>query len=184
MERPKDTEIKGKQKFMQNPKADISVKNEQKEQKQEAKQETKQEKKIEIKKGSIKKTEAVVNGMDIGISLKQAVALCNYIRGKNIDKAIMLVEEVRDFKKPLPMRGELPHRHGIMSGRNPVKASGEFIRLLKSLKANAIANELELEKVRIFCKANLAPRPYKRFGKGRFKRSHVTLKLIEPKIKK
>jgi hypothetical protein len=76
------------------------------------------------------------------------------------------------------MRGEIPHKKGIMSGRYPVNALGHFIKLLKSLNSNALVNELELEKYKISCKANLASRPYRRFGKGQFKRTHVEIKLI------
>ena len=78
------------------------------------------------------------------------------------------------------MRGEIPHRKGkgMMSGRYPVNASGEFIKLLKSLKSNAIVNELELEKCRLACMPNVAARQYRRFGRGRFKRTHVQVKLI------
>lgn len=144
----------------------------------------KDKKKKEIKVDRPKKTDAVVNGRNLPISTKYAVAICNYIRGKNIDKVILMLEEVEKFKKPVPMKGEIPHRKGkIMSGRYPIKAVREFIKVLKSLKANAIVNELELEKYVLFCKANIASRPYKRFGRARFKRTHVTLKLILPKKK-
>jgi ribosomal protein L22 len=128
-----------------------------------------------------RKTEAVVNGNDLHIGRKHAVALSNFIRGKNIDKAISELEEVEKMKKPIPMRGEIPHRHGMMSGRYPVKGAGIFIMLLKSLKSNAIANDLELEDLKIFVMSNRASRPYKRFGQGRFKRTHVTIKLIPKK---
>lgn len=131
-----------------------------------------------------KKTGAVVNARNLSISTKHAIAVCDYIWGKNIDEAISMLEEVSKFKKPIPMKGEIPHRKGrIMSGRYPIKASREFIKLLKSLKANALVNGLELEKYVVFCKADVAPRPYKRFGRARFKRSHVTLKLILPRKK-
>jgi len=127
-----------------------------------------------------KRTEAVVNGRNLPISTKQAVAICRYIKNKNIDKAILMLEEAEKFKRAIPMKGEIPHRKGkIMSGRYPVKAVREFIKLLKSLKANALANELELEKCLVLGKADVAPRPYRRFGRTRFKRTHVTLKLIQ-----
>jgi len=142
-------------------------------------------KKEKIEDNRPKKIDAVVNGRNLPISTKYSVAICNYIRGKNIDKAIFMLEEVEKFKKPVPMKGEIPHRKGkIMSGRYPIKAVREFIKVLKSLKANAIVNELEIEKYVLFCKANIAPRPYKRFGRARFKRTHVTLKLILPVKKK
>jgi len=130
-----------------------------------------------------KKTEAIVNGLGLHISKKHSVAICNFIRGKNIDKAIEMLGDVLKFKKPVPMRGEIPHKKGIMSGRYPLNAAKEFIVLLKSLRANAIVNELELEKLVIFCKADLASRPYKRFGRKKAKRCHVTIKLV-PIIKK
>jgi ribosomal protein L22 len=125
-----------------------------------------------------KKTEAVINGKDLHISTKHSIAVCNFIRNKNIEKAIEELELAEKMKKPIPMRGEIPHKKGIMSGRYPVNAIKAFIKLLKSLKANAIVNELELEKYKIFCKANIASRPYKRFGQGRSKRTHVQIKLI------
>ena len=157
--------------------ADKKIKQEVKE---EIKENTEEDKKIEKKEiKRIKKTEAVVHGKSLFISTKHAVAICNLIRGKNIDKAISILENVEKMKIAVPMRGEIPHRKGkIMSGRYPVKAAKEFIKLLKSLKANALMNELELEKYKIFCKANIASRPYRRFGKGRFKRTHVEIKLI------
>ncbi len=144
-------------------------------------------KKSEEKNEKSKKNESIVNGKNLGISTKHAVAICNYIRSENIDAAIAKLEQVENFKKAIPMKGEIPHRKGkIMSGRYPIKAVKEIVKLLKSLKANAIVDELELEKYVIFCKANVAARPYRRFGQTKFKRSHVTLKLILPvkKIKK
>ena len=142
--------------------------------------EDKKEHKTEDKKET--KKQAIVNGRDLPVSLKHAVAICNFIKGKEIDRAIAMLEEVVKMKKPVPMRGEIPHRHGMNkasgSGRYPVKAAGIFIILLKSLKSNAIVNELELEKYKVHAIPNLAPRPYKRFGQGRFKRAHVTIKLI------
>ncbi len=157
--------------------------------KQEIKQENKpEEKKEETKKkvvevSKIKKTEALVKGLNLSISTKQSIAICNFIRNKNIEKAILELEDAAKMKIAIPMRGEIPHKKGIMSGRYPVKSIKEFIRLLKSLKSNAIANELELEKVKIACMANVAARPYRRFGRKRFKRTNVEVKLI-PIVKK
>lgn len=130
-----------------------------------------------------KKTEAIVNGKDLSASPKHAIALCNFIKGKEIDKAILELEEVVRQKRAIPMRGEIPHRRGMMSGRYPTKAAGFFIKLLKSLKSNAMVNEMELEKYKIHAISNLAPRPFRRFGQGKFKRCHVTIKLIPITIK-
>ena len=144
-----------------------------------------EDKKVEPKKDDKKpksegpkKTEAVVNGKDLRISTKHAVAVCNFIRGKNVDLAINNLEEVSKMKRAIPMRGEIPHRKGMMSGRYPINAVFEFLKLLRSVKANAITNELELEKVKIFCVPNVASRPRSRFGQKRHKRTHVQIKLI------
>ena len=138
----------------------------------------KKEDKEEIKETKTKRTDATVNATDLPISTKHAIAVCNFIRNMNIDKALKKLELAEKMKIPVPMRGEIPHRKGIMSGRYPVSALGHFIKVIKSLKSNALVNELELEKYKIFCKANVASRPYRRFGKGRFKRTHVQVKLI------
>ena len=145
----------------------------------ETKKEEKKSKKLDEIKS--KKTEAVVNISGLPISTKHSVAICNFIRGKNIDNAIAILEPVQMLKRAIPMKGEIPHRKGdMMSGRYPVKAAGEFIKILKSLKANAIVNELELEKYVIFCKADVASRPYRKSGRARGKRTNVQIKLILP----
>jgi len=137
----------------------------------------------ELKKSEIskvaKKTEAKVNGKSLPISTKHSIAVCNFIRGKDIDTAIKMLEDVRQYKRAVPMRGEIPHRKGIMSGRYPQNAVMHFVKLLNSLKSNAIVNEMEYETYKLFCVSNVASRPYRRFGRGRFKRTHVELKLVK-----
>jgi len=151
------------------------IKEETKEKKEEKTKEKKTEKKSEKK---VKRTEAVVYGKDLPISTKHCIAICNFIKGKKIDEAVHLLGEVLTMKKAVPMKGEIPHRKGrIMSGRYPINAIKGFVKLLKQLAANATVNELELEKVKIECKADRASRPYRRFGNKRFKRTHVMLKL-------
>ncbi len=142
------------------------------------KSDTKKENKDIKESDKPKKTEAVVNGKNLPISTKHSIAICNMIRNKKIEEAIPLLELAEKKKIPVPMRGEIPHKKGIMSGRYPINALAHFIKLLKSLNANALVNELELEKYKIACKANLASRPYRRFGKGQFKRTHVEIKLM------
>jgi ribosomal protein L22 len=150
--------------------------------KAEAKQtEKKEEKKIEVKK--IKKDYALVNGMDIHASPKELISICNMIRGRKVDTAIKMVEEVLVFKRVVKMNNrEVPHQHGkgVMAGRYPLNACKEVLSLLKHLRANAIYNELELEKAIISCNANIASKPYKRGG-ARFKRAHVMIRLDKAK---
>jgi len=138
----------------------------------------KQDKKI------IKKDEAVVNGISLPISTKTSAAICKFIKGKTIDKAIADLEEVLKFKKVIPMTGEIPHKKGkgIMSGRYPLKAIGYFIKMLKNLNANAIVNGLE-EGIIVEAVPNRASLPYGRGGSIRRKRTHVRIKVKEIKIK-
>lgn len=145
-----------------------------------------EEKKPVQKKPVVKKTEAVVNAQSLPISIKYAVAICKFIKKKKIGKAIADLEQVLVLKNAVPMKGEIPHRRGkIMSGRYPKKATEYFIKVLKSLQANAVANELE-QPVIVKAMANLASRPYGRFGSVKRKRTHLKIiaknkKLIENK---
>ncbi|MEN9626105.1 MAG: hypothetical protein RL557_433 [archaeon] len=126
-----------------------------------------------------KRHEVSVNGRNLGISTKESVAVCDYIRNKDVDRAIRDLEQVLLYKRAVPMRGEVPHRHGnMMAGRYPMNTVKQFIMLVKSLKSNALAHDMELEKYKITCMAHQAARPYKRFGQGKIKRSNVQMKLI------
>ncbi len=134
-----------------------------------------------------KKTEAVVNAQSLPISTKQAGAICKFIRGKKIPPMIIYLEDVVAMRKAVPMKGEVPHKRGnIMSGKYPVKAAGIFIKLLKNLTANAnvagINNLIISEAI-----ANIASRPYGKFGAVRKKRTHIKLvarEKVKPNKKK
>jgi len=143
------------------------------------KKEIKKDEKKQVPK--VKKSEAIVNGVNIPISTKDATAICRFIKNKKIAKAVEDLEQVVLGKKAVPMKGEIPHRKGrIMSGRFPKKSSKHFIILLKSLAANA--NELD-DPVIVEAIANLASRPYGRFGRTKKKRTHVKIKAKD-KFKK
>lgn len=144
--------------------------------KHEVKQETKtEEKKLEVKKEEKpKKTEVIARGMDMGISTKHAMAICDFIRNRKIKDVIPELEQVVKLKRAIPMKGEIPHRHGMMSGRYPVNASKAIITLLKGLDANARASEI-LEPKIVFAKPDKASSPHRRFGSRRFKRTHILL---------
>ncbi len=171
-----DNEIKAEEKPIKEKKEEEKVEEKKTvEEKKEGKEEKAEKKHKEI---LIKRTEAIVSGKSLPISMKHSVALCNFIKGKEIDEARELLEKASKKKIPVPMKGEIPHKKGIMSGRYPINAINHFIKLIKSLRANALINDIEFEKYKIACKANIASRPYKRFGRGRFKRTHITIKLI------
>ena len=152
------------------------------EEKKEEKAENKKESKKPVQtKPKVKKHEAVVNGSGLPISTKKSIAMCKFIKGKSIEKAIVELEEVLAKKKALPMKGEYPHQKGIMSGGYPKKTSEHFIKLLKNLQANANVNDLE-DPIITESIANLASRPYGRFGRWRKKRTHVKIVATEKKM--
>jgi len=129
-------------------------------------------------KPKVKRDYAIVNAKDVPISTKHSIAICRFIKNKNIEKAIEGLGKVLIKKKAIPMKGEIPHRKGkIMSGRYPQKAVGHFIKLLKSLESNSNINELN-EPVIVEAISNLAQRPYGRFGRTKKKRTKIKIKCV------
>ncbi len=153
-----------------------------KEEKKQKKIEKKDKKKSE-KKPVVKKTEAVVNGRNLPISTKHAVAICKFIKKKKISRAISDLEQVVAFKKSVPMKGEIPHRRGkgLASGRFPKKAAREILKLLKSASANAVNNGIE-NPVISEAVANIGSRPWGKFGQVRKKRTHIKI-IVKSKKK-
>jgi len=155
------------------------IKNEEKKE-EKIPEKSKEKKQEKVRK---KKTEAVVNGFNIPISTKKSVAICKFIKNKEIKKAIEDLEQVIKEKKAVPMKGEIPHRKGkkMMSGRFPKNASMHFLKLLKNLSANCTINEIE-EPIISEAVANIGARPYARFGKYRRKRTNLRIIAKEKKI--
>ena len=141
----------------------------------ESKEDEKGEKK-EVKHP--KKSKAIVNGKDINMSTKHAIALCRFIKGKLVDKAVSELKEVIKKERAVPMKGEIGHKKGMSGGRYPVKASKAFVRLLNQLRSNSEVNGITIPRITI-AKANKASRPYRRFGSKRMKRSHVYIEAKE-----
>jgi ribosomal protein L22 len=142
--------------------------------------------KPEVKKPTkkIKKEEVYVNAKSVPVSTKYAINICKFIKGKRIGDAIRDLEQVRLLKKSVPMKGEYSHRKGkgMSGGAFPKNASGYFIVLLKSLAGNANNHEIT-EPIIVEASANWAPAPKGRFGRVRRKRTHITLRAVEMKIK-
>lgn len=168
-----------------NEQIDMPVKTEDKKDdvKKENTEEKKEEKKKIITKPKINRGYAISNGKNLHISTKYACAICKFIKNKSIPNAITDLEDVIKQKKAVPMKGEIPHRKGkIMSGRFPKKASGVFITLLKNLQGNA--NQHDIDNPVIYeAIANIAERPFGRFGRWQRKRTHVTIKARTKKNK-
>jgi ribosomal protein L22 len=142
------------------------------------------EKKKKVTKIIARKNFASAFGNNMPISKKQAVYICSFIKGKNIDSAIFSLQRVIDKKIAVPFKGEIPHRKGkgMMSGRYPAKASKLFINLLKGLKGNTIVNGMDSDNSVIYlASASWASRPLRR-NRRQFKRTNVILESKEVKI--
>lgn len=155
----------------------------------EVKKEDKEKKKPLTKKEKAKpkKTFAVVNALNLPLSTKQSGAICKFIKNKRINDAISDLQQVIMHKKAVPMKGEIAHKKAVKgiasgSGKYPKKATEHFIRLLRTLAANANVNGLE-EPIIKEAVADIGSRPYGRFGSIRRKRSHIKIVARERKQK-
>ncbi len=141
----------------------------------------KKEKKAKI----VKKELAVARSNGLHISLKHAMYISRFIRGKTVDVAMADLRQVIAFKRAVPFKGEIPHRKGpMMSGRYPITAAGEFITTLRALRGNILVNGLELDKAVITTSnPSWASRPMRRGG-THGKRVNLLIEAREPQEKK
>ena len=90
------------------------------------------------------------------MSPKHSREIAMTIKGKSIEKARNLLEDVIEGKVAIPYRrynNEVAHRSnikdGFFAGRFPKKASKEFLRLLDNLESNAEYKGMDLDRLRI-----------------------------------
>ena len=129
---------------------------------------------------------------DIEVSPKQAIEICNFLRGRKLSSAKALIEKVIEVKLPVPFKrftNGLGHRKGKMaSGRYPVKASKVFLKLMSSVEANAQTKGLntgELTIIHLCAHRAQTPKHYGRNPGRKFKRSHIEIAVQEtPKQEK
>jgi large subunit ribosomal protein L22 len=85
--------------------------------------------------------EAIANGTSLKISTKQSVEICRLLRNKSTEKAKAILERVIEKKQAVPYlryKKEIPHRKGeMMTGRYPIKASQEILKMIKNAESNA-----------------------------------------------
>jgi large subunit ribosomal protein L22 len=90
------------------------------------------------------------------ISHKHAREIAVAIKGRSIEKARELLENVISRKEAIPFRrynNEVAHRSnirdGFSAGRFPKKAASEFLRILDNLESNAEYKGMDLDRLRI-----------------------------------
>ncbi len=93
---------------------------------------------------------------DIPVSIKDMREVVAAIRGKKLDEARKLLENVIALKEPIPFKrykGKLSHKRGLPSkwkwpiGRYPVKAAKYLLKLLDNVEANAENKGLDKDKL-------------------------------------
>ena len=102
------------------------------------------------------------------ISHKHAREIAVAIKGMSIEKARDYLMDVVKAKRAVPFRrykNEVGHKSdtGVMSGRYPKKAAGEFIKLLDNLESNAEYRGMDLDRLKIVNATVHKGRKIKRF---------------------
>lgn len=126
-------------------------------------------------------------GDNLPISHKQSVMICQAIRGKHINRAKNILEDVIDMREAIAFtryNKDMAHRPGNMAaGRYPVKACEHILNIIKSAEANAQYKGLSTGNL-IIKQANAQKGPgVVRYGRRRndAKRTHIEIVLEEHK---
>jgi len=134
---------------------------------------------------------ARVVGLDLPISTKQAIIICDFIKNKSIESAKRELGLVLEKKLAIPLKkfhDSRGHRKGkIGPGFFPQKATKEILKLLNSLESNVRNkglnyNNMYLKKA-IANKASRQPHYGRRRG-IRMKRTHIEIETMEKGISK
>jgi large subunit ribosomal protein L22 len=91
-------------------------------------------------------------GKELPISPKFSREICRMIRGKGVDEAIRMLEEVVELRRPVPIRRYnlgVAHKKGVGPGRYPKKAAAAIIKVLQSAKSNAEYKGLDVDNMRV-----------------------------------
>lgn len=94
-------------------------------------------------------------GKTLKISPKHSIEICGAIRGMNVEKAKNYLSEVIEMKKVVPFKRhnkKVGHRKGLEgwpSGRYPVKAAEQILKILENAEANAEYKGLDTENLKI-----------------------------------
>jgi len=128
------------------------------------------------------KTARVV-GSNLPISTKHSVEIASFIRGRDVNKAVQLLESVVTHKTAVPFKRykhNVGHKPGHLGpGRYPEKASEAIIVLLRSLVANAQQLGMDVNSLYIeTMMTNLAARPFRGGRQRRRKARRTNIQII------
>jgi ribosomal protein L22 len=150
------------------------VKPETKPEKTETKAETKTEKKeekVEAKpaKPAVKKKSIAARAWDAGVSLKSSKLVADAIRGRKLDKAVKLLEDMIDEKRNI-------------RGRFYTKTADKFIELLKNAESNAKVVGMDAARLHVYVarasKGRTFFRPRSKLGRSGEKAKLSNIEII------
>ena len=128
--------------------------------------------------------------VDLPISTKHSVEICNHIKFKTLEKAKRILNQTIKRKEPIPFKRfkhNVGHRKGnIAAGRYPKKASEHILRLLNQVETNAQDKGLNTDNLLIkHVKADHGTRILHRGvrGRERMKRTHLEIIVEEKETK-
>jgi large subunit ribosomal protein L22 len=134
---------------------------------------------------------ASVNATNLDVSRKHAVEIGNFIRGRTLDKAKILMGEVMIKKTAVPFKifnMDVGHKKGkIAAGRYPVKAATRILGLLNSAESNAEDKGLDVDALYVteFIANKGTGSVHHGRKRGReMKRTHLKIVLEEKAVKK
>jgi large subunit ribosomal protein L22 len=136
------------------------------------------------------KSMARAKGLDLGISTKSSIEVCNFIRYKTTSKAKQILEGVIKQDVAIPFKRfnwDVGHKPGAMGpGRYPLKISQEILRIIKQVESNAVSKGLSTDNLIIsHLVVNKASRPWRqgRQTRTKAKRSHIEIIVKEVEAK-
>lgn len=91
-------------------------------------------------------------GKEIPISPKFSREICQMIKGKKVNIALKMLEEVTELTRPVPIRRYnmgVAHKKGVGPGRFPVKAAKAISKVIESAKQNAEYKGLDADNMRV-----------------------------------
>jgi len=126
-------------------------------------------------------------GKDLPISMKFSTQICKAIKGKSIQRAKRILQDVINMKKPIPMsrfNRDLAHKRGMGPGRFPVNAAKEILKIVEQVESNAQFKGFDTTSLEIVgMNANKAASPwhYGRKRRRKMKRTHIEIIVAEKK---
>ena len=91
-------------------------------------------------------------GKDMPVSPKFAREVVGMIRGKTVEAAAQMLEEVIEVKRAVPLKRynkRVSHKAGIGPGRYPVKAAKAILSIIESASSNAEYKGLDVSSMTV-----------------------------------